>query len=119
MTPRQPQKQVFEPNILIDPAELRSESSVERLEKANKYLKEMAYKKVGGTHAREERECPSVVCVLGYFMSGHTQKNRCKYSSRYAAVPSRFSCFFPLQSFLPFQRFTEGYRLVAGHGDGN
>ncbi|CAM9196502.1 unnamed protein product [Ectocarpus sp. 6 AP-2014] len=38
--------EVFEPNILIDPAELRSESSVERLEKANKYLKEMAYKKI-------------------------------------------------------------------------
>lgn len=38
--------QVFEPSILIDPAELRSESSVERLEQANKYLKEMAYKKV-------------------------------------------------------------------------
>lgn len=38
--------QVFEPNILIDPAELRSESSVEKLEQANKYLKEMAYKKV-------------------------------------------------------------------------
>ena len=38
--------QVFEPNILIDPAELRSESSVERLEQANKYLKQMAYKKV-------------------------------------------------------------------------
>lgn len=58
----QPQQQVFEPNILIDPAELRSESSVERLEKANKYLKEMAYKKVGGTHAREEWECPLVAC---------------------------------------------------------
>lgn len=39
-------KQVFEPSILIDPAELRSEASVERLEKANKYLKDMAYKKV-------------------------------------------------------------------------
>lgn len=52
---------MFEPNILIDPAELRSESSVERLEKANKYLKEMAYKKVGGTHQREERECLLVV----------------------------------------------------------
>jgi len=37
---------VFEPSILIDPAELRSEASVERLEKANKYLKDMAYKKV-------------------------------------------------------------------------
>ncbi len=37
---------MFEPNILIDPAELRSETSVERLEKANKYLKGMAYKKV-------------------------------------------------------------------------
>lgn len=38
--------QVFEPNFLIDPAELRSESSVEKLEMANAYLKEMAYKKV-------------------------------------------------------------------------
>lgn len=39
--------QVFEQNIVVDPGELRIESSsVERLEQANKYLKDMAYNKV-------------------------------------------------------------------------